>query len=306
MPESPTQLPLQASRATEVDASPPAAPAKVALAVTAYGLTDRGQVRPANEDQFLIAALTKALQIQQTSLRQQTIRFSAEQGHLFIVADGMGGHQAGERASALAVYSIEKFMLETFKWFLHLQGSEGQTVLEEFQRALKQTDTLLIEEATHHSKMWGMGTTLTMAYSLDRDLFIVHVGDSRCYLWRQGQLHQLTKDHTIVQELVQRGHLQPEEASRHHLRHVITNVVGGTEPGVHPEVHKLRLEPGDAILLCSDGLTEMVGDEQIAAVFRADPEPRQACEQLVQQANARGGQDNVTVIVARYTAPGTV
>jgi protein phosphatase len=300
MSQTATQLQPQAGRTTEMDLGPTRETTR--LAVRAHGLTDRGRVRPSNEDQFLIATLTKALQIQHTSLPQKPVCIAPEEGHLFVVADGMGGHQAGERASALAVYSIEQFILNTFKWFFHLKGPEGNTVLEEFRAALRQTDTRLMQEATQHAELWGMGTTLTMAYTIGADLFIAHVGDSRCYLWRQGRFEQLTDDHTMVAELVRRGHLQPEEASHHHLRHVITNVVGGTEPGVHPQVHKLRLEDGDTLLVCSDGLMEMLGDEEIAAVLRTEPEPQRACEQLVEQANARGGKDNVTVIVAQFAA----
>src|SRR5262249_40279785 len=239
-----------------------------------------------------------------TSLPQGRMQYGDERGYLMIVADGMGGHQAGERASALAVNAIEHFILNTLKWFFHLQGAEGQTVLTEFQTALPQTDARGIHQATQHPELWGMGRTVTMAYSLNRELFVVHVGDSRCYLFRQGELHQLTRDHTLVQELLSRGHIQPEEASQHHLRHVITNVIGGTEPGVQPELHKVHLEAGDVVLLCSDGLTEMVPDAEIVAVLQAEAEPRRACERLVAQANERGGRDNITVIVARYEAVG--
>jgi protein phosphatase len=299
MSQTQTQRPAAGDRTTELDLTPAPVPA-LPLAVRAYGKTDRGQVRSSNEDQFLIAALTKALHVEQTSLPQRPLRFAPERGHVFIVADGMGGHQAGERASALAVYTLEHFLLNTFKWFFHLKGPEGETVLDEFQEALRQTDARLIREATQYTELWGMGTTLTMAYSQGDELFIVHVGDSRCYLWRRGTLYQLTNDHTMAQELVRRGHLRPDEADHNHMRHVITNVVGGTEPGVKPEVHKLHLEPADVILLCSDGLTEMLTAEEIAKVLCAQAEPRAACEQLVQQANDRGGKDNITALVARY------
>src|SRR5262249_45695185 len=157
-----TRMPPQSEHPTELDLSPPAEAAGLPLVVEAYGKTDRGQVRQTNEDQFLVAGLAKALHVEQTSLPQRPIRFAPERGHLFIVADGMGGHQAGERASALAVYNIEHFMLNTFKWFFHLKGPEGQNVLEEFQQALRQTDAHLIREATQQAQLWGMGTTVTM------------------------------------------------------------------------------------------------------------------------------------------------
>jgi PPM family protein phosphatase len=147
-----------------------------------------------------------------------------------------------------------------------------------------------------------MGTTVTMAYTFGSRLFLVHVGDSRCYLFRAKQLHRLTHDHTLVEDMVQRGLLKPEEVAHHRLRHVITNVVGGPNPGVQVECHRIELEPDDTLLLCSDGLTEMVPDERIATVLQADHEPRTACERLVAEANELGGKDNISVIMARFEA----
>jgi protein phosphatase len=294
MSTSATGLLAQPERGTDLDI--PAGE----WSVQSFGMTDPGLVRPSNEDNFLIARLTKALRIQQTSLPQSRLQYSEEQGYLFVVADGMGGHQAGEQASALAVDAIESFVLNTLKWFMHLKGAEGQTLLNEFHAALQQADARIFREASRHSEWWGMGTTLTMAYTLHRDLFVGHVGDSRCYLCRGGELYQLTHDHTLVQEMVEHGHLPAEEAGHHRLRHVITNVLGSTEPGVRPEVHKVHLEAGDVMLLCSDGLTEMVDDETIVGELRADPDVRHACERLVALAKEKGGRDNITVVLARF------
>jgi len=257
-------------------------------------------VRESNEDHFLIAQLTKAMRIHQSSLPQPRTQYGDERGYIFLVADGMGGHQAGEQASALALGTIEVFLLNTFKWFFRLKGSEEQSVLLDFQNALREADQRVYETAVQNPALHGMGTTLTMGYALQNHLFVVHVGDSRCYLLRGGALHQLTTDHTVVGELVRRGHLSPEEAAQHRLRHVITNAVGGHELGIHAEVHKVELEPGDRMLLCSDGLTEMIPDERINAVLQEEAEPQQACERLVAEAKAQGGKDNITVIVARF------
>jgi serine/threonine protein phosphatase PrpC len=270
------------------------------LKVRSYGLTDMGRVRASNEDQFLIAVLRKAMRIEQSSIAPQTTQFADEEGHLFLVADGMGGHQAGEHASALALESIEQYALNTLKWFFYLGGTADDHVLADFEAALHRADAKLISESAQHPDLRGMGTTLTLAYSLGNTLFVVHVGDSRCYLFRHGNLHRVTHDHTLVQELVQRGQLSPEQAARHHWRHVVTNVVGGQEPGLWAEAHKLALEAGDILLLCSDGLTEMLTDQQIATVLAFEAEPRRGCERLVAEANRLGGKDNVTAIVARY------
>jgi protein phosphatase len=266
--------------------------------VRTFGLTDRGRVRPANEDQFLIAELTKAMKVLGASLPQPETQHAVERGYLFIVADGMGGHQAGEQASALAVEAIEAFALNTLKWFFLLKGTEEQTVLKEFQTALQAADARVCQQAAQHPEFAGMGTTVTMAYSLGSRLFIVHVGDSRCYLLRGQELQRLTHDHTLVEEMVRRGQLKPEEAARHRLRHVITNVIGGPEPGVLVECHRIESEAGNRLLLCSDGLTGMVSDDRIAAILQSEDDPRVACERLVAEANENGGKDNITVIVA--------
>jgi protein phosphatase len=273
------------------------------LTVRSFGLTDKGKVRSSNEDQFLITAMSKTLQVQQTSLPQPPVLHSSEQGHLFAVADGMGGHVGGEKASSLALDTIGNFAVDTLKWFRELRGSEGDKVLAEFQQAVGQADAKILAEAAQRPELRGMGTTLTMAYSLADELFVAHVGDSRCYLLRQGLLYQITRDHTMVQEMVRMGVLQPEEAAHHKLRHVITNVVGGHDAGIQVEVHKVHLESGDVVLLCTDGLTEMVGNEEIATTLHRTADPEEACRRLVDRANEQGGKDNITVVVARYEEP---
>ncbi len=281
-------------------ADPVRPPPRRPLAVRAHGATSVGKVRSANEDQFLIAQMTKSLRVPQSSLPQPQTRWGDETAQLFVVADGMGGHLGGEQASALAVLTIEEFVLHTFKWFFRLKGAEEQNVLREFQTAMRQADARVYEEAIWNPQLRGMGTTLTLAYCLGAEAFVAHVGDSRCYL-RHGQaLQQLTQDHTLLAELVSRGHNSPQEAAGHHLRHVITNVVGGHDPGVKVELHKVTLEPGDQLLLCSDGLSGELNDGQIAAVLASEADPRLACERLIAEAEAHGGRDNITVIVAHF------
>lgn len=273
-----------------------------ALAVKAFGVTDTGRVRPSNEDQFLSAELTKTMRIWQTSLPEPKAQFGVDRGHLFLVADGMGGHRAGEQASALAVVAIEQFTLNTFKWFFDSNGPDAQRVLTQFQAALRQADARILEESTEHPELHGMGTTVTMAFHLDTQLCVVHVGDSRAYVYGDDGLYQVTQDHTLMADMVRQGALQPEQVAQHRLRHVITNVVGGNETGVHVEAHALEVHAGDRLLLCSDGLTEVVTDDAIAAVLRAEPDPESACRKLVAQANEAGGPDNITVLIARFDA----
>lgn len=263
--------------------------------------THPGKARANNEDHYLIARLAKSMQVSKTSLPDDgKTLFSEEEGYLMVVADGMGGAAAGERASALAVASVEQFVLNTFKWFLHLGQKEEHVLYNELREGLERADRAVLSLAREDPALRGMGTTLTMAYTVASHLFIVHAGDSRAYLFREGQLHQLTSDHTLVQILVQGGTISPEAAKRHKMRNVITNVIGGPSVGVDAEIHKIIVDDGDILLLCSDGLTEPVPDALIAETLTAHPDPDDACARLVAQALERGGPDNVTAIVARY------
>jgi protein phosphatase len=222
-----------------------------------------------------------------------------------VVADGMGGHHAGEVASALGVASIEAFALHILRRFSNLAVADEQSVERDFQEALRQADARLCEEAAHHPQFAGMGTTLTLAFATGRRLFVIHAGDSRCYLFRSGKLQQLTIDQTIAAELARRGVIKPEQVSHHQFRHMVTSYLGGmtrSETGMEIFVGKADLQAGDVMLLCSDGLTEMVADDRIAKILAAEREPRVACERLVAEANKEGGKDNVTVIVARFEA----
>ena len=272
-----------------------------ALATESFGATDKGKVRSTNEDQFVTATLMRALWIKQSSLPQSQVHYGDDRGHVFIVADGMGGANGGEKASALAVSAIEQFLLNALRWLLTLHGSEEAEVLRDFKVALRSADACVCAAAANDPGLSGMGTTLTMAYSLGTDLFVAHVGDSRCYLYRGGVLHQLTHDHTLVGELVDKGLVQPQDAGGHPFRHVITNVVGGPKQGLHAEVHRVGLEPGDTLLLCTDGLTGMLPDGQIAAVLQSSATAEAASLELVRLANEQGGKDNVTAVVARYS-----
>jgi serine/threonine protein phosphatase PrpC len=271
------------------------------LRVGAHGQTDTGRKRTSNEDQFLIAVLSRALRVMQTSMEQPEVQLGEPEGYLFVVADGVGGHAAGEKASEMAVNSIEKFLVDTLKWCSHLRATaEGDPLLQEFQKALSQANDKVIYEADRNPAWHGMATTMTLGYFFQRELFVAHVGDSRCYLLRSGLLYRLTRDHTFVAEMVRRGILKPEEAAHHAYRHVVTNVVGGDDPGVQVEMHKMALEGGDCLMLCSDGLTEMVSDEEILNILGGTPHTSEACDQLVKRANEKGGKDNVTVVVGRF------
>jgi protein phosphatase len=270
------------------------------LSVRAFALTDQGRVRTSNEDSFLIAEMARTLWVRQTNLPQPQTQYGRNRAHLFLVADGMGGHNAGEVASALSLESVEAFVLHLLRRFSNLQPSDEAGVLKDFQTALRQADARLLEEAAHHPEWKGMGTTLTLAFASGRSLFVVHAGDSRCYLLRDGQLRQLTEDHTVVGELARHGALTPAQAQHHPFRHVVTNVLGGKESSLRIDVQRIDLKPGDVVLLCSDGLSDMLDNEQIAKILAAVPEPEATCARLVAAANEAGGKDNITALVAHF------
>jgi serine/threonine protein phosphatase PrpC len=274
-----------------------------ALAVDAAGKSDRGRVRGSNEDQFLVAELAKLLRIEQSTLPEPGTQLGNVHGHLFLVADGMGGHAGGEIASRIAASTIEECLLNSLKWFLRPQGEEGREVVEHLQGAVVEADARVLRAAKGRPELKGMGSTLTLALAVGRSLFIAHVGDSRAYLLRDGKLYRLTKDHTLINDLTARGDLLPGQDVSPRLRHVITNAIGGSDAGVRVEVLRAGLEPGDRLLLCTDGLTDLLDDEAITSMLAAHPKSATACEQLVDEANERGGHDNITAVVAAFTAP---
>jgi serine/threonine protein phosphatase PrpC len=270
------------------------------LDIDAAGRTDKGRVRTNNEDQFLIAELSKLLTVERSSMNEPNEQLAPGRGHLFLVADGIGGHAGGEVASRIAARTVEECLLNSLKWFLGSRGDEGQEVVEHLQGAVHQADARVFSAARRQPELAGMGSTLTLALSVGRTLFVAHAGDSRAYLLRDSRLHRLTHDHTLVNELLARGELLPGQERSDRMRHVITNAVGGSEIGVKVEGTQMSLKPRDRLLLCTDGLTDLLDDEAIASMLAAHPDSQAACDALVDAANERGGHDNVTAVVAAF------
>jgi protein phosphatase len=267
-----------------------------------HGLTDVGKRRANNEDQFLIADLVKSMRVQGTSLdlEDQTRLFGNSQGTLFLVADGVGGHAAGERASQIAVDSLTSYLLNTLHWCLRHDQEGEDDFVDELKQVLEHCETSIRASAEVHAERQGMGTTLTLAYVIWPRLFVVHAGDSRCYVWRDGKLRQITRDHSMAQQLVDKGALAPKDAESSQWSNVLYNIVGGSSDAVVPEAHKALLAIGDTLLLCTDGLTKHVPDESIAACLDRGLPAAETCQALVDAANAAGGSDNITVVVARF------
>lgn len=208
-------------------------------------------------------------------------------GHLFVVADGMGGHRAGEVASARSINVVTEYLAR--------ESGKGtpETILAE---AIMRANEVIFEEARSDARLAGMGTTFTSALLSSRGAVIGHVGDSRAYLWRAGQLTQLTEDHSLVAQLVKEGRISPEEAFTHPQRNIITKALG-VDPVVDVDVGTYNLEAGDLLLLCSDGLTAMLRDSEIAAHLARTKDLEELSDLLIAEANARGGVDNITVVL---------
>lgn len=270
--------------------------------VDVSGLSHPGKVRSRNEDHFIIARIGRYLETVMTSLPSGEVPERAEDvGYSMIVADGMGGHAGGELASRMAISGLVKIVLAMPDWIFRMDESVADDVARRSRRRFRDLNALLLEHARQEPGVRGMGTTLTAARSMGRHLQVVHVGDSRAYLLREGRLHRLTRDHTYVQMLVDSGQLSEEDAATFGARHLLVNALGGFDEDVEVDVNQLKLASGDRLLLCSDGLTDLVDDDAIRRVLVECRESAEACRQLVDRALEHGGRDNVTVVVASYT-----
>ena len=267
-------------------------------------LSDPGKVRRNNEDHYFVARFERVMQTLFSNLPAGEVpeRFS-EAGYGMVVADGVGGAAAGEVASSTAVRVLVEMALETPNWIMNFEGERGREVLARTEARFRKIGRVFLEQASHDHALAGMGTTMTFAGSVGTDLLIAHVGDSRAYLFRGGELRPLTRDQTVAQTLADAGAIRPEEVATHPSRNVLVGAITTRQGDSPAELHHLRLEDGDQILLCSDGLTDMVADAAIAGILARAGAAAEACRALVDLALEAGGKDNVTVVLARYRIP---
>jgi len=252
-----------------------------AVQIVSNGLSDVGRVRTNNEDSFRIV----------------------EPLELFILSDGMGGEAHGEVASAMAVDVVHKYCQSE-------REDSGVTVLDvapenwsaqtrRLRNAVAQANFQIYQAAQKNPEQRGMGATITAAWLKDSRLSIAHVGDSRAYLLRSGNLQQLTNDHSLVAEQVRRGLITPQQAEESEMQSVLLRALGA-HPEVEIDVDEVEVFPRDILLMCSDGLTRMVTEPEIAGTLQAETTPNAAAERLIALANENGGIDNVTVVVVRF------
>jgi serine/threonine protein phosphatase PrpC len=263
-----------------------------------------GHRRANNEDHFFVTRLGRTLETMITSVPAEDVPVRTEEvNYLMVVADGMGGHAAGEIASRMAISALVSLALDVPDWIFKVDEENAPEIERRSRKYVREVGAMLVERGRRDEALYGMGTTLTAVRSLGRDLMITHVGDSRAYLLRAGGLHRLTRDHTFAQLLIDTGQCTPGDATVSRHRHVLTNALGGTIENVQVDTDQLQLEDGDRLLLCTDGLTDLVDDQTITNILRETTRSSDACERLVQRALDNGGRDNVTVIVAAYQLP---
>ena len=265
--------------------------------------THQGHVRENNEDSYLLMRFGRSLERLSTSLEDYLVQQNYSlTGYGLLVADGMGGMAAGEVASRMAICKLLELLVDTSDWTLALkQNKDVKTVFQRMTQRFYEIDRTLREEAQNDSALHGMGTTLTIAGTLGNDLVLGHVGDSRAYLLRGNLFRQLTTDHTLAQALIDAGVASSDDPAPRSMRHVLTAAIGSLDERVEPQVQRFRLLSGDQLLLCTDGLTEMVDDQVIANMLHEPSSAERACRHLVDLALGAGGLDNVTVVLARFT-----
>lgn len=273
--------------------------------IISAGRTDTGKQRSSNQDQFLISDLHKSMLIEDSSLNLdcQARLYGRSFGRLLMVADGMGGHQAGNQASLLALDLLINQLVNGMRWPTRIAADEEDRFVADLKQLFETAHKLIVRQSDSHPEMRGMGTTLTMCYIIWPLMYVVHAGDSRCYLMRGNGHEQLTRDHTVSSQLAEQGGLSPEQAEASRWSHVLYNALGAGGMSVTAEVSKVTLEHGDTIVLCTDGLYRHVKAEEIVDLLQRELELADACRSLVDLANFRGGSDNITVVAAKCLPP---
>ncbi|NRT56829.1 protein phosphatase [Leptothrix sp. C29] len=252
-------------------------PRALAMTLEFHSATDRGRIRSNNEDSIAVV----------------------EPAGLMVLADGMGGYNAGEVASGMATAFIEQ---ELGRWLQEAGDADDQAVSNAMDVCVDNANRSIFNAAHANAQYAGMGTTLVLGVFRGSRLLLGHIGDSRGYRWRDGQIQQLTRDHSLLQEQIDAGLISPEQAAYSHQKNLVTRAMG-VEDVVLLELHSHAVHPGDWYLLCSDGLSDMLDDARIAEVLRSSPDDvGKAAQALVDAANQAGGRDNIAVILVAVRA----
>jgi serine/threonine protein phosphatase PrpC len=282
-------------------AAPPAGPNRKPRddEIDVHGLTHTGKVRKENQDHFLICALKKQMVIYGTSLPETEHLLVGPQRFAFLmmVADGVGGAAKGADASRLALEAVTQYVAHSTRCYYAASSQSDDEFTEALQEAAVLCHAQLLRQGEGDPQCRGMATTLTLFLGAWPRAYLLQVGDSRCYLLRQGELTQISRDQTMAQDLVDMGVMSRADASKSRLAHTLSSSIGGRSPA--PVVTALDIEWGTTVLLCSDGLTNHVSDDRIRDRLRSMESAKQVGEDLLKEALDGGGSDNITVIVGR-------
>jgi len=273
--------------------------------IDVHGVTHPGKVRKDNQDHFVLCSLRKQLVLRFSSIPDaaELMADSERLASLAMVADGVGGAARGETASRMALQAVTRYVSRATRCYFGQAEDDDQALLDALQEGARQSHEELIRLGEEDADYRGMATTLTLYLGVWPRGYLLQVGDSRCYLLRDGELTQITHDQTMAQAMVDVGAMKPEEAAESALAHRLTSSIGGHE--THPKVTRFDMTWGQVLLLCSDGLTRHVPDERIRDVLCSMTSAKQACETLLQEALDDGGSDNITVIVGRAVPRGS-
>jgi PPM family protein phosphatase len=261
--------------------------------------------RPNNEDHYLILRLSRSQEIVTTSLPQSDVlsRFD-EHGYAMLIADGIGGTGTGAVASRVALSTLAHLAMHYGRWNVRVDGRTAAEIIERAEWYYRRVNDAVLERGKESPHLAGMATTLTATYSAGDDLFLAHVGHSRAYIFRDGELTQLTSDDTVANRLTQTpSRPMPVDRATEDLKHILTDTIGGVSARPLVQAAHFRIWDGDCVLLCTDGLIGQVGDERIAEVLTLRRRLDDQCRMLVDLALQGGGRDNVTVLLAQYRVP---
>ncbi len=272
------------------------------VTIDSFGLTDPGKERQTNQDNFLIVVIHKSVDVRYSSLSPEALahKFGAADGHLFVIADGVGGRPDGDLASERTVAALLEYVSQTVGCFRQLSTAREHELFNRLEETVQNVHhQLLTEYGARRGKV--PATTLTMVLLVWPRAYLVHVGDSRAYVRRRGRLQRLTRDQTMGEYMVSVGAWTEAQAAASTPGATLSSAIGGTE--LTPVVGLLDLEPGDSLMFCTDGLTKHVSDERIGAVMSQSGDSEALCRQLVNDALDDGGTDNIAVIVVRSIPP---
>ncbi len=262
------------------------------------GLTHQGKVRASNQDHFLFASLHKMMRVRSTSLpNPELLEMPGERlASLIMVADGVGGANAGEEASRATLENMGMYVTETMQCYYRADPSDGKAFEDALRAGAAACHAAVVERASSNPALRGMATTLTLGLAVWPTLYLLQIGDSRAYQLREGKLVRLTRDQTLAQNLVDTGVLKPSDLARSPLSHVLSSAIGADWK---PAVSKVGLNRTTTILLCTDGLTKHISDEKIEQRLKTIRTSEDVCQTLVNDALEAGGSDNITVLCGR-------